>query len=430
MQLKKYLYILISGLLIGVIFSYITKTSATTHETEYISPLPVYSSTHFTNEQSNYPNYEIIDRTLNNFINRWEISGASLSISKDGKLVFAKGYGWADKEEGVIVEPFNLFRIASISKLITAIGIMKLVDENQLKLTDKVFGTDGLLNFYPYTDYIDKRVEEIEIVQLLNHSAGWTTHWGDPLFIPQSIARQTNKQLPLNQDDIIQFMLNKRLHFTPGTASFYSNLGFIILEKVIEKITMVKYEDYIKSEILYPLDIYDMTIGGSYYHEKQELEVKYYEPEDHILVEKFDNFGQMVPESYGGNDIKTLGAAGGWIASSTDLLKILNTLDYEQNNFNILSEESLKQMTKQDTTGFQPIGWRSVNSQTWYRTGTLAGMYAIMVRENNGFSYVLLFNTSTWKGTTLSDDVQKMMNRLFYAVKDWNIIDEEFIISR
>lgn len=430
MKIKKYLYILISGLIVGVVFSYITNSSAASSH-NYVGNfiLPKQSSIHFYNKQSNFDNYKKIDQTINKFIKQWEIEGVSVAISKDGKLVFAKGFGFADRDSSIVVEPFNLFRIASVSKLITAIGIMKLVDEDKLKLNDRVFGAGGILNYEPYTNYVDKRAEDIEIIQLLNHSAGWTTRWGDPLFIPHSIARQSNSEFPLSQEDIITFMLGRRLHFAPGTASYYSNLGFIILEKVIESVSGLKYEDYIKNEILYPLDVYDMKIGGSFMHEREHLEVKYYEPVDHILVEKFDAFGEMVTESYGGNDIKTLGAAGGWIASSTDLLKILNALDYELDGFNILSKESLKLMTQIDTTGFQPLGWRAIKPDMWYRTGTLAGMYAIMVRQSDGFSYVFLSNTSTWKGTTLSDDIQRMMKRLLGNVSDWKVIDENFIFS-
>lgn len=68
-----------------------------------------------------------------------EIKGASLAM-KDGKHVYSKGYGYADEENEVKTDVNHIFRIASVSKLITAAGIMKLVENGTLSLDDKVFG--------------------------------------------------------------------------------------------------------------------------------------------------------------------------------------------------------------------------------------------------------------------------------------------------
>lgn len=81
---------------------------------------------------------------MERYIRRWmaqnAIRGVSIAIMKDQKLVYCKGLGWADKELEIPVEAGNIFRIASASKLITAVGIMKLVDDGKLSLKDKVFG--------------------------------------------------------------------------------------------------------------------------------------------------------------------------------------------------------------------------------------------------------------------------------------------------
>ena len=403
-------YKIILGLIVGGIISYLLGPSIQTFGTEFTPEIPKQTSYYYTNQCYNTVNYQTVDRNIKRFMAQWELTGASLAISKNGEQIYTKGYGWADKENQIEAEPYHLFRIASISKLITAIGVMKLVDQEKLKLEDKAFGPNGILNKEPYLSYIDNRVEEITVEQLLTHTAGWTTHWGDPLFIPHSISSQTKKELPLSQEDIIEFMLQKRLHFKPGTDSYYSNLGYVILEKIIETITEENYEEYIKSEILYPLEIYDMTIGRSFEHEKLQLEVKYYEPIDSEPKLQFNSFNLYNRESYGGNDIQTLGGAGGWVASSTDLLKLLNALDYENSDQLILSKNSLLKMTQMSPEGFQPIGWREITTNTWYRTGTLAGTSAIMTRLNNGYSFVLIFNSSTWKGSALSTYVLKMFN--------------------
>ena len=146
-------------------------------------------------------------------------------------------------------------------------------------------------------------------------------------------------------------MLKKRLHYPPGTMSSYSNLGYAILEKVIEKSSGLDYELFVKTNVLYPLEIFDMQIGGSYPWERLDLEVKYYEPDDTYLVE--DHMGGLEPvlRSYGGNDIKTLGAAGGWVASTTDLLRLVVAIDGFDSPKDILSGQSIHEMSSTELLG-------------------------------------------------------------------------------
>lgn len=98
----------------------------------------------FDNSVSELEEMAAFDRTVERFLKRWEIMGASIAIMKDGKLLYCKGFGWADKEQNVPTEVKHIFRIASISKLITATGIMKLYESGKLSLDDKVFGETGI----------------------------------------------------------------------------------------------------------------------------------------------------------------------------------------------------------------------------------------------------------------------------------------------
>jgi CubicO group peptidase (beta-lactamase class C family) len=296
---------------------------------------------------------------------------------------------------------------------------MKLVEEGKLSLNQKVFGPNGILNQHPYNNYLDMRVEDIEVVHLLNHSGGWTNRWGDPMFMPVVIAQGRGQELPVTDCDIISFMLGKRLHFTPGSMSSYSNLGYTILGKVIEEVSGQNYEAYIKTNVLYPLGIFDMRLGASFVEERGFNEVRYYEPDDNDLVDDFSGSGKKVKRSYGGNDIHTLGAAGGWIASATDLLKLMLSIDGLPTPEDILSTESISSMTNPVAPGFHPLGWRGVNDQIWYRTGTLAGTSALMVRKEDGFAYVILLNSSSWKGPALAGYLRSMMDKNIAQTQIW-----------
>ena len=219
---------------------------------------------------SDREDFKGLDKQINRFMRRENLAGASLAVAKDGKLVYAKGYGLADKENQVEVEPYHLFRIASVSKLITAVGIMKLQEAGMLKLDDKVFGVNGILNDARFLNYKDKKVEDITVENLLNHSGGWSTRYGDQMFMPEVVSKYLDKDLPVDASDIIEFVLSKRLHFRPGTMSYYSNFGYAVLGKVIEKVSGLNYESYIQTHVLYALGIFDMQLGGSFSEELAE----------------------------------------------------------------------------------------------------------------------------------------------------------------
>jgi len=363
--------------------------------------------------------FEDFDKQINRFLINERIPGASVAIAKDGKLVYAKGYGYADKESKQVVEPYNMFRIASVSKLITACGIMHLVEQGAISLDSKVFGPTGILNDSIYLQYVDKRVEGITVLNLLNHSGGWTTRYGDQMFMPTVIAHDLKKPLPINQQDILKYVLGKRLHFNPGQASSYSNLGFMILGEVIAKVSDMSYEKYIQTNILYPLGIFDMQLGGSHLNERAELEVKYYEANTSVVVDDYANPNMKATRTYGGNDFKTLGAAGGWIASSTDLMKLLLSIDGYETVPDILLESSIQSMVVPVATGFSPLGWRGVDAHSWYRTGTLASTSSLMVRKDNGISYVVLLNGNNYKGPALAREIGNTIERGIPLVRNW-----------
>ncbi len=376
------------------------------------------SSQHLSNILSEKEEFQYVDKNIERFLRRNNLAGATLAITKDGQLKFAKGYGWADKEHDIKVQPYNLFRIASVSKLVTAVAIMKLVESNQLKLDDSVFGKNGILNTPDYLNYKDKRAEKVTVRMLLNHTSGWSNRWGDPMFIQKSIAQKKEFDYPITREDIIHFMLQKKLHYPPGTMNAYSNFGYAVLQKVIEKVTNTSYESFVKAQVLYPLEIFDMNIGGSYLSERLDLEVKYYEPDETFYVPDHLDPQKLALRSYGGNDIQTLGAAGGWIASATDLLKLVVAVDGLDDGKDILSKQSIEEMVTINP-GESPLGWRGVRESYWYRTGTLAGTSALVMRYDNGISYAIIFNSSSWKGPEFASDIKRMMSRSLASIEEW-----------
>ena len=373
-----------------------------------------------TNELSEAPFFREADKTIEAFMQQWKLRGASVAIVKDGRLLYAKGFGYADKEKEIFATPINTFRIASVSKLITAIAIMKLVEEGKISVNDSVFGPDGILNDEKYSHFTDNRYLAITVDHLLRHEGGWNSRYGDHMFMPHYIARYMNKPLPITKETIIEFALKKGLHFMPGTASSYSNLGYVILGEIIEKISGMDYVDYVNKEILHPLGIWGMRMTSNKYKDKGPLEVKYYDsPNAKKRLSIYSNT-QYAPKTYEGTDFETLGSAGGWTASAAELMKLLQGIDGYAVGKDMLSCSIIDSMTILDDPEKYAYGWiHSDNQGNWWRTGTLSGTSAFVMRRCDGISYAFITNTSTYRGSRFAYDIQEMMQQAITTITWW-----------
>jgi CubicO group peptidase (beta-lactamase class C family) len=369
---------------------------------------------------SDIPEFEQMDKAISTFQKKWGIKGMSVAVTKDGRLVYAKGFGYADEKNGELVDAHHQFRLASVSKLVTAIAIMQLNEMGKFDLDDPVFGPEGILNDPIYRNYSDPRVEKITVRHLLTHTAGWSKRSGDPMFQSQLIARKMKTVLPVANETTIQYVLTRKLNYDPGKKYSYSNVGYVILGKVIEKITKMNYEDYIKLSILYPLEIYDMQLGKSFYEEKSSSEVTYYENRSYGKVLAYNSNRNWVTRIYGGSDIRSLGAAGGWISSPASLLKLITAIDGFNTKPDILQPESVRIMTSKDNDEGQPMGWKGSDSYgTWWRTGTLTGMSVLVVRQRNGINWIVAMNSTTVKKSHIHSETFRMMSNAISKVSDW-----------
>ena len=359
-----------------------------------------------------------VDNSIKTFITKSKIKGASLAVVKDGAIVYAKGYGYANVASKEPVEAYHLFRIASVSKLITATGIMQLVKAGVLSLDQKVFGPEGILNDPVYSSYRDPRYEKITVKMLLNHSGGWSGRRPDPMFCKELVSRTISKPLPLSFPDIVSYVFRNNLDFEPGLRSSYSNFGYVLLGEVIRKVSKMDYETYIKRKVFMPLGISTAFLSNNYPEDKHPNEVSYYDLRGNGIVPAWDGSGQMVPRNAGGNDLRMLGPAGGWVASSVDIAKLLiGVAGYEKHN--IIPKDLISEMTTRQTY-VQPLGWiGSDNNGRYWRSGSLSGTSAMVVKEKNGLSWVFLSNTSTRAGNKLPHIIDAVVHRSISKVQTW-----------
>ncbi len=370
------------------------------------------------NGLSDFEHSKYIEKQVKRFIQRWELKGVSIAILKDERLVYAQGFGEADRE-GNDVHPGNLFRVASVSKLLTAMAIMKLVEEKRLALSDQVFGPGAIIDNQYFEDVRDKKLYNITVRNLLAHSGGWSQRYGDPAFHSLSIADKVGDTPPATMNTYSKYIASRQLSFPPGTQVSYSNVGYMFLGEVISAVTGKSYEDYIREDILIPNGIIDMHIGRSNFSHKFPNEVDYFEQTGSQLIFSYEGSGIQVPKSYGGNPIELLGAAGGWICSSVELARLLVLIDGYPNVRDILEDSSILEMTD-NTYAKGPLGWRSTTGHgSWTRTGSMAGSVAMLKRQPDGLSWIFLSNSSSWQGSKFSSGINSFMLGLTNKVKDW-----------
>ena len=371
------------------------------------------------NELSEFSGSSFIAKKADDFLKQWNLAGMTMAIVKDGKLVFAHGYGYSDVEAKTVVTPGNLFRIASVSKLITAVAIMKLVEKKVISLDSKVFGPKAILKDSIFNKVVDKRLYNITVRHLLAHAGGWTLTYGDPAFNSLVVLEKTGETGAATMDSYCRFVATRKLHFEPGKRSSYSNMGYMFLSKVIEAASGKKYDDFVINDVLKPQGILDMHIGRSYLADKRINEVKYYEAEDSPMIPSFDGSGTMVPKPYGGNPIELLSSAGGWIASSVELAKLMVLIDGFRSVPDMISGHLIDQMVvNKDFKG--PLGWKVIKKNgDWIRTGSMAGTSAIVKRQSNGFGWVIIINSSSWKGPRLPAYVDYMMRQIEKKITSW-----------
>ncbi|MBO3699683.1 serine hydrolase [Roseivirga sp. E12] len=353
------------------------------------------------NKMSDLADFQPIDSMINRAMRSLRLTGASVAIVKNEKLVYAKGFGYADKEKKEEVQPYHLFRIGSVSKLITAIAVLKLVDDGKIGLDDYVFGENGILKGRTYSNISNRNVYRIKVKHLLNHTAGWSLiTYGDPMFIPHKIHNMDKVSYPIEFDDVIKFVLKRHLPYRPGTRFNYSNFGYSLLGRVVEEVTGDDYEDWVQNEILEPNDIHKMRIAGSFEKDRVKNEVKYYDYSADNEQLAFNGSGKKVYKPYGADDIEMLGPAGGWLATGVDLMRVLVLVDgYSKRYEDILSTDLINKMVKGVGGVQRPLGWRSVKGQHWWRTGTLSGTSALLTRDLNGYSWVVISNTTPRRGS-------------------------------
>ena len=360
----------------------------------------------------------VYDQTIRDFMRKYAIPGGAVAVMRDGKLIYARGFGYADVENQTPVQPDALFRIASVSKPITAAAIMKLVEEGKLELDDRV--APFIAHLTPAQGAtIDARWEQITIRHLLNHTGGWdrTKPNGgfDPIDRPAIAAAAVNAPAPASGETLIRYMKGMPLDFDQGAKFAYSNFGYIILGRVIERVSGMPYAEYVRARVLQPVGANRTQQGKSLMRDALADEVKYYTPSlgvnAPVVPSVFPGEG-LVPFNYGGFHLEASDASGAWVSSTIDLLRLVGGIDGRASRPDILSAALIAEMTDSGATVcasgacYYGAGWFVRPTQgdaTWTHGGSWPGTTAMLVRSYHNFAWVGLFNARSFTPTSNSE---------------------------
>lgn len=413
----------------------------------------------------NLPTLEPFDRLAQRLIREHHVPGLAIAVTERGRLVHASGYGVADLDTGQPVTPQTLFRIASISKPITAVAVLQLASQGAIGLDAPLIDQSGMTE--PFQEAIklngskvDPRWQQVTVRQALQHRGGWDRDRSfDPMFRSGQFADELQIAPPAGARDVIRVMFNRPLDFDPGTRYAYSNFGYNLLGRVIESKSGMTYEAYVRDKVLRPLGITQMRIGRTRLADRTLGESRYHHPGTAPSVFAAD-FGMPVPHPYGSWYLEAMDSHGGWIASAIDLARFAAAFD-SPDHCPVLDRASIDQMharptppqttitpeahattdtaTKEDVTKantakdntakeddavYYSLGWNNRvlpggGVHHWH-SGSLPGTSTILIRRHDKKNFIALLNTRhSPKTEKLGAEVDRALHEAAAEVSTW-----------
>ncbi len=307
------------------------------------------------NVAPNHSGWETFDTSLEHQLIPADVS-ASVAVMIDGQIVHQAAFGERIAGTGDPVETADRFRIASISKTVTAIVALRLIDQGVLVLDDPV--GDLVVQHLGLAQF-DPDVSRITLRNLLSHTAGFPDH-SSTFF---------NNGATSCVDAAMQGLASS----VAGPSGYnYSNMSFCVLGLLIEAVTGKTYEQVAYEQLLTPLGISGMRITSTYDLGPDEVS-------HHPTPNR--------------NYMETLGGAGSWNATPTDLVTIINSIDPKTSGWKALSPELMKAMryhlpTDQPPSGYG-LGLINFADGAFGHTGTIQNTHAMLVVQPDGVTWAV-----------------------------------------
>lgn len=339
----------------------------------------------------------IVDNRVADFMSKYNIPGASIAISKNERMVYAKGYGMANTSTSESVTPNSVLRVASISKMFTGVSILKLVEEGKLNLDDKVFGPTGILGANFGTASLSNQELQITVDHLLHNSfGGWgVASGGDPIdYFPQ-----------YDNDQFLEYLLNEwDLKYPIEDTYVYSNTGYWLLARIVEKVSGQTFSSFTKN-LFAAAGISTLHYTKFTKADRQPNEVEYY--------------GQNGEEQYIYSISSRRDGDGGVVISAPDLLRAVCALDKLSHRDDVLSSATIELL--RGNGPLSPNWGRGIGfwdeQNYWWTTGALPATRSWLISKYDGMSMVMIVNSKS-NDSSFDSDYNQLL---------WNIVNDNSI---
>jgi N-acyl-D-amino-acid deacylase len=270
------------------------------------------------------PAFPAIDAAMTAYMANHGIFAASFAMAGPGGLVYSQGYGTMTRGGSIPVPANALFRLASVTKPMTAAEVQYLVAQGKMATTDHAFclGEPGpcrlAIPLPPGKTSYDPRLRAVTVQMILDHTGGWDRSIsGDPVFESLAIAHALGIASPPGSFDIARYMMGQPLDHDPGTTYAYSNFGYMLLGLMIENLTGEPFATAIVNDIFHAGSggTTDVELGRTLPAERSAREPAYNCDGDAVAPSVFDPSKSVcLPD--GAFDLEAIGGAGALIASA------------------------------------------------------------------------------------------------------------------
>ncbi len=279
----------------------------------------------------------------------------------------------------------------------TALVIMKFVEEGKIGIDDYVFGNDGILNTPLYRNISDSLIYSIKVKHLLRHNVGWP----DLDIVGENTASfELNLPIPAGIEENVMYFLLQKQEFIPGAKKIYSNVNYTFLGQIISELSGKSYKDYIMDDFLPALGINTVFPSASNINERHPDAVIHYDYHGETQTWVLDTT-KIVPMSYSSYTSAML-ADGAWIMRPVDMVRIILAMDGLDKPKDIISKETLDLMTSlPDGIKTRYAMGLNVGRDIWLHTGAWTwGNGAVWVKTKDNVCFAIATNTLPNEGTT------------------------------
>jgi len=292
---------------------------------------------------------KIAKKKAKKFLRQHRIPGMSISVSQKGELIWSEGFGYAHRKPKIKIEPNKtLFRIASISKSITALVLAKLVDKKTINLNESV---------YNYLPNYPKKTYDFTVKELGGHLTGIRHYKGNEFLL--------NKKMTITEG--IDLFKNDALLFEPSTQFSYNTFGYVLLSEIMQKASKINFNDLVKKTVFTPLGMKNTMLEYSEIIHKNKT--SFYKK-------------KRVLSTPVANEYKVAG--GGFLSTSEDLIKFgLEIISPKTVSKEALSQIITSQKLKSGKKTGYGIGfsveWTKNKTRKYYHTGGGVGASTVLL---------------------------------------------------